>query len=220
MVKILTKTYIGKRLSVPTLKKKCFRNFRGQHKVENKVGDKNGKVWASFCSKRKKKGYPKPVLCKGWLQFLRRWRLATGDKVIFYRKQGNAGEERHRIGVIKRTNHRSQNHDADRTMSTASYSNDEEESTITSTSHVLDQASDSNIEEEPNFTFNSRTQAVNYAQTVSLYNQPVTERVGVKFELISQKPHREPKLIDFLGLGSQERRGNEQPSFPTLYQVG
>ncbi|XVE85185.1 hypothetical protein DITRI_Ditri17bG0071400 [Diplodiscus trichospermus] len=224
--KILKKTDIEKRLSVPTVKKQCFLNFRGQHKVEFKVRDKNGKVWPFVCSTRKKKGYPKPVLSKGWLQFVRHWRLAIGDQVIFYRNQGE-----YRIEVIQRENGQSSvvsprawNQDADRTMSIASYNKDEEEPIITSTSHVLDQASDSSIEEESTFSLTSHVsaQAITDYQTEWIYIQPVTERVGLKLEFVTQKPHikvREPKFIDFLELGSQERRGNEQPSFPTLYHM-
>ncbi|XWS67491.1 hypothetical protein CRYUN_Cryun04dG0011200 [Craigia yunnanensis] len=149
--KILTKTDIEKRLSVPTVKKKCFLNFRDQHKEEFKAIDMNGKVWLFLCSTRKTKGYPKPVLSKGWLLFVRCWKLAIGDKVILHRKQDKAGKGHYIIEVIKRATQRSsvlsplvQNHDADRTMAVASYSN--------VSSHVLDQASDSNIEEEPTLT--------------------------------------------------------------------
>ncbi|XWS62434.1 hypothetical protein CRYUN_Cryun06bG0010500 [Craigia yunnanensis] len=220
--KILTKTDIEKRLSVPTVNKKCFLNFRGQHKVEFKVKDKNSKVWSFGCSTRKNKGYPKPVLSKGWLQFVRCWKLAIDDGVILYRKQDEAGKWPYRIEVIKRATQRSsvlsplvQNHDADRTMAIASYSNVEEEPTITS--HILDQASCSNIEEELTTTSQSTDQAITYDLTEGIHYHPVTDRVGLKFEFISPEPRikiREPKFIDFFELGSKEQ-GKEQTSIPT-----
>ncbi|XVF00600.1 hypothetical protein REPUB_Repub04eG0014600 [Reevesia pubescens] len=227
--KILTKTDIEKRLSVPTVKKQCFLNFRDQHKAEFKVVDKNGEVWTFVCSTRKKKGdYPKPVLSKGWLQFVRCWKLAIGDEVIIYRNQDKAGKAKgyYMIEVIKRATQRSwvvspsaQKHDADRTMAVASCSNVEEEPTIIS--HNTDQASYSNVEGESTMISHSTDQALTYDEIEGLHNQLVTDRVGLKFEFVSLKHEvqviREPKFINFFELGSQDRRQKEQPSFPSLY---
>ncbi|XVE99773.1 hypothetical protein REPUB_Repub03eG0229900 [Reevesia pubescens] len=125
------------------MKNKCFLNFKaGQHQVKFKAIDKNGKVWPFFCSTRKKKGdYPKPVLSKGWLQFVHYWKPATGDKVIFYLKHDKAGKAKgqYRIEVIKKATEQSwvlsppvHDHDTDRTMAEARDNNVEEEPTLTS----------------------------------------------------------------------------------------
>ncbi|KAG8500194.1 hypothetical protein CXB51_003726 [Gossypium anomalum] len=101
--KRLTKTDAEKRLSIPSRKKKCFLNFRGEHMAEFKVKDKHGKDWTFNCSKRKK-DYPKPVLTRGWLQFVQGWNLAVGDEVKVYGKMEEAGEEHYRIEVAVATN--------------------------------------------------------------------------------------------------------------------
>ncbi|KAK8613784.1 hypothetical protein V6N13_101540 [Hibiscus sabdariffa] len=136
LFKTLTQTDIEKRLSVPTKKKMCFLDFGGQHNVGFKAMDRNGKLWQFSCSRRKTRGYPKPVLSRGWLPFVRCWKLEIGDKVIFYRQgMDRAGKGDYLIDVIRREPLPPtliQNHDADKVMEIASYTNDEGETTITS----------------------------------------------------------------------------------------
>ncbi|XVF45885.1 hypothetical protein PTKIN_Ptkin02bG0243600 [Pterospermum kingtungense] len=213
--KILTKKDVEKRFSVPSAKKQCF--------LELKVVDEKGKVWAFSCSIRKKKEYPKPVLSKGWLQFVRCWKLQTDDEVKLHRMQDKAGKGRYVIGVIKRS---TQISSVDRTMAVGGYSNVEEETTITS--HITDQASHSNIEDEPTLTSQSTDNSVTYDRSEGLHDHLVAERVGF-LALGSQERrekeqpsfltlhHREPKFINFLELGSQEPREKEHPSFLTLH---
>ncbi|XVF45878.1 hypothetical protein PTKIN_Ptkin02bG0242800 [Pterospermum kingtungense] len=252
--KTLTKTDVEKRLSVPSAKKQCFLEFRGQHKKEFKVVDTRGKVWAFGCSIRKKKQYPKPVLSKGWLQFVRWWGLQIDDEVKLHRMQDKAGKGQYVIEAIKRASQRSS---VDKTMAEGGYSNVEEETTITS--HITEQASHSNIEDEPTLTSQSTDNSVTYDRSEGLHDHLVAERVGLKFEFAGLTPWvkarepefikfaclkpqvkarepclkpqvkarepclkpqvkaREPEFIDFLALGSQERREKEQPSFLTLH---
>ncbi|XVF45886.1 hypothetical protein PTKIN_Ptkin02bG0243700 [Pterospermum kingtungense] len=213
--KILTKTDVEKRLSVPSAKEQCFLEFRGQHKKEFKVVDKKGKVWAFGCSIRKKKEYPKPVLSKGWLQFVRSWELQIDDEVKLHRMQDKAGKGQYVIEVIKTATQRSS---VDKTMAVGGYSKFEEETTITS--HITDQASHSNIEDEPTLTSQSTDNSITYDQSEGLHDHLVAERAGLKFEFARLKPQgkaREPEFINFLALGSQERREKEQTSFLTLH---
>ncbi|KAL4348016.1 hypothetical protein GQ457_17G001610 [Hibiscus cannabinus] len=200
-VKTLTQTDITKRLSVPTKKKICFLDFGGQHNVGFKAMDSKGKVWPFSCSKRKAKGYPKPVLSKGWLPFVRCWELEIGDKVILYRQtMDRAGMGDYLIDVIRKEPlplTLIQNHDTDKVMAIASYMDDEGETTITS--DFTDVAM-TNIEE---VTSGSTDQVITYDQTEGLQNQH-----GFMFEFISLKPDiavRERKSIDFFELGSQEQ---------------
>ncbi|KAH1040551.1 hypothetical protein J1N35_042294 [Gossypium stocksii] len=163
LMKRLSRTDIKVRLSIPTKKNRCFLNFRNGHKVEFKVKDDNGKDWVFCCSIRKKKGYRKPVLSKGWLPFVRCWKLEIGDEVRVYRKMGRYRKGYYRIEVIKRRDSPLvQNHDA------------EEPS-------ALAVASNGDVEEEATVASNSST--LNHEQTEGLQNQP-----GLMFEFISLKP--------------------------------
>ncbi|KAF2293858.1 hypothetical protein GH714_005132 [Hevea brasiliensis] len=71
------------RLALPThfFKRLLLPRFVGtSHFVDLKVKYKNQKL--DFrCTKRKKGEYDKPVLTKGWLDFVRRERLKVGDKI-------------------------------------------------------------------------------------------------------------------------------------------
>ncbi|XVE67445.1 hypothetical protein DITRI_Ditri08aG0161500 [Diplodiscus trichospermus] len=176
--KILKKTDIEKRLHVPTKKTKCFLNFGGKQKVDFKAIDEDGKVWTFGCSTRER-GYPKPVLSKGWLQFVGWWKVEVDDKVILHSELSKVGKEKvqYRIEVIKRATQGSwarlpplSNHYPDRTMGVASY-----------------------VEEDPPLSSHTTDQAVNCDQAEGLH----------EFEGTSLMPHslvREPKLIEFLKL--------------------
>ncbi|MBA0873062.1 hypothetical protein Goshw_026166 [Gossypium schwendimanii] len=80
----------------------------------------HGKVWLFCCSIRRKKDYPKPVLSKGWLPFLQRWKPAIGDIVMVCRKMDKDV----------------QNYDAEEpsALAVASYTDIEEEATVASNS--------------------------------------------------------------------------------------
>ncbi|XWS40383.1 hypothetical protein CRYUN_Cryun18bG0136500 [Craigia yunnanensis] len=205
--KNLKKTDIEKRLTIPSKSLNYFPPLSDKHMMDFPVRDESGHVWKFRIYTRKKNNKE----------------LRIGDRVAFYMDKDQAGTVRYRIEVIERATQRSsilspQNHNADRTMVVASCSNVEEEPTIIS--HILDQTSYSNIEEDSTITSHSTDRARTYDQTEGLHNQPVTDKVGLKFEFI--KPHikvRETEFIDFFELGSQERREKEQPSFPTLHRM-
>ncbi|XVF00585.1 hypothetical protein REPUB_Repub04eG0013100 [Reevesia pubescens] len=88
--KILTKTDIEKRLSIPSKHLKSFPCFNFQAR------DESGKVWPLQCTIRKEK-YLKPVISRGWLEFVRSNKVQISDKITFY------GESRgqYRIKVKK-----------------------------------------------------------------------------------------------------------------------
>ncbi|OMO75180.1 hypothetical protein CCACVL1_16277 [Corchorus capsularis] len=198
--KILTKTDIRKRLSVRTKKKECFLNFGDKYKVEFKVIDQKGIVWPFECSKREKGKYPKPVLSKGWLAFVREWQLAVGDEVIFHEELDKAGQCFYRIQVIKTTTNQSPvpNHDAFEPTGVAS---------------------SGDLEEDPSATMNSGVTTDDDPaiddQSEGVRGQPVTgNMVGFMFGFGSEEPGvevREPQFIDFF------EREKERPS-PTFIQ--
>ncbi|KAJ6881468.1 hypothetical protein NC651_028144 [Populus alba x Populus x berolinensis] len=88
--KLLTKTDIQKRLSLPT---KCFKplpSLKGSHVGDFPAIDESGFVWTFQCSTRKK-GHPKPVLSEGWLAFVRHKELKVGDRVKFFKEKDQSG---------------------------------------------------------------------------------------------------------------------------------
>ncbi|KAJ6672843.1 hypothetical protein OIU85_014116 [Salix viminalis] len=84
--KLLTKTDIQKRLSLPTKFFKPPPSFKGSHVQDLQAIDESGFVWSFQCSTRKK-GHPKPVLSKGWLAFARHKELKNGDRVKFLKEK-------------------------------------------------------------------------------------------------------------------------------------
>ncbi|OMO69483.1 hypothetical protein COLO4_29046 [Corchorus olitorius] len=84
--KSLTHTDIAKRLSIPTKSLALLPGLFGGNAMELKVKDKNGRSWNFVCSLRKA-GYAKPVLQKGWRDFVVAKGLAVGDKVTIYQQE-------------------------------------------------------------------------------------------------------------------------------------
>ncbi|XVF60265.1 hypothetical protein PTKIN_Ptkin08bG0031000 [Pterospermum kingtungense] len=82
--KSLTHTDICKRLSIPTKSLAFLPHFCGGNALELLVRDENGCGWTFVCNLRKT-GYAKPVLQKGWRDFVLTKGLAVGDKVTFYK---------------------------------------------------------------------------------------------------------------------------------------
>ncbi|EOY17791.1 Uncharacterized protein TCM_042510 [Theobroma cacao] len=81
--KTLTATDVQKRLSIPFTCLKDF-EFHGSNSAHLRVEDQNGSIWP-FALSTRKKGYPKPIFSKGWLQFVRCSHLCEGDRVEFYK---------------------------------------------------------------------------------------------------------------------------------------
>ncbi|XVF01171.1 hypothetical protein REPUB_Repub04eG0065400 [Reevesia pubescens] len=82
--KILKPTDVRVRLSFPTATmREHFRLEGGTQSVDFEVRDKNRKVWTFRLYTRKNDGHPKPVLTKGWIEFVKQKKLRVGDKVIF-----------------------------------------------------------------------------------------------------------------------------------------
>ncbi|KAK8513009.1 hypothetical protein V6N13_090255 [Hibiscus sabdariffa] len=96
---MLNKTDIQKRLTIPSRSLKCFPPLSGdKHMVDFQVRDEDGRVWKFriYTGKSNKK-YPKPVLTKGWREFVCYKHLGTGDKVAFYMDKEDAGSVNYRV---------------------------------------------------------------------------------------------------------------------------
>ncbi|GLT25314.1 hypothetical protein SLA2020_004490 [Shorea laevis] len=98
--KCLSKTDVRKRLSVPSKSLKYFPLSGEHHPVDFKVKDENGRVWTFRCYTRKKK-HLKPVLTKGWREFVCTQKLEIGDKVEFCRDGEEGTGAGYRIKVQK-----------------------------------------------------------------------------------------------------------------------
>jgi hypothetical protein len=93
--KVLRRTDIKKRLSVPTGFLSSLPPFNGGgHAVDFQAVDGSGRVWNFRCSIRRK-GHPKPVISKGWLAFVASKSLKAGDKVRFSKEKNEAGAKTH-----------------------------------------------------------------------------------------------------------------------------
>ncbi|EOX97144.1 Uncharacterized protein TCM_006243 [Theobroma cacao] len=120
-----------------------------------------------------KQGHPKQVLSQGWLPFVRRWKLAIGDRVLLHKIQDKAGKGLYRIEVIERAKQSPGvlspsilNHDGDSTM--RNFGKEPAGSTVTS---------------------HSNDQAMTYNLTERLNDLPITDGVGSKMvEFICLKP--------------------------------
>ncbi|GLT97024.1 hypothetical protein SLE2022_146110 [Rubroshorea leprosula] len=88
--KCLSKTDIGKRLSVPSKSLKYFPLSGKHHTVDLEVKDESGRVWTFRCYTRKN-GHQKPVLTKGWRQFVCTKKLEIGDRVKFCKDEKGPG---------------------------------------------------------------------------------------------------------------------------------
>ncbi|KAK8522360.1 hypothetical protein V6N13_115332 [Hibiscus sabdariffa] len=105
VLKRLGKTDIEKRMTLPSKSLKCFPPLSGdKHTVDFQVRDDEcGRVWKFQIYTRKKNNkYPKPVLTKGWREFVRSKRLRVEDRVVFYMdKEDEADSVKYRVKVVK-----------------------------------------------------------------------------------------------------------------------
>ncbi|GMJ12786.1 hypothetical protein HRI_004947800 [Hibiscus trionum] len=82
--KILKPTDVRVRLSFPTATmREHFKLEGGTRSVDFQARDRYSKVWTFRLYTRKNDGHPKPVLTRGWLDFVKEMGLQVGDKVIF-----------------------------------------------------------------------------------------------------------------------------------------
>jgi hypothetical protein len=88
--KILKETDTKKRLSVPIRFLRSLPPFKGSHAVTFEATDEKGKAWTFQCSIRKTGQYPKPVLTRGWVAFVKSKKLQVGDKVRFIKHMNRA----------------------------------------------------------------------------------------------------------------------------------
>ena len=89
--KILRETDTKKRLSVPIRFLRSLPPFKpGSHAVTFEATDEKGKAWIFQCSIRKTGQYPKPVLTRGWVAFVKSKNLQVGGKVRFIKHRNRA----------------------------------------------------------------------------------------------------------------------------------
>ncbi|KAK6240472.1 B3 DNA binding domain - like 10 [Theobroma cacao] len=99
VLKNLKKTDIEKRLTIPSKALRCFPPLSDKHMVDFAVRDEeSGRVWKFRIYTRKKNNnkYLKPVLTKGWREFVCSKQLRIGDRVAFYKQ---AGAVKYRVKV-------------------------------------------------------------------------------------------------------------------------
>lgn len=104
MSKRLTKTDIEKRMTIQSKWLKSFPALSGnEHMVDFEVRDECGHVWKFRIYTRKRNNkYRKPVLTKGWREFVCSKELRVDDKVAFYmEKQQADGRVDYRVTVQK-----------------------------------------------------------------------------------------------------------------------
>ncbi|KAL4303973.1 hypothetical protein GQ457_10G022840 [Hibiscus cannabinus] len=104
VLKNLKKTDIEKRMTLPSKSLKCFPSLRDdKHTVDFQVRDECGRVWKfQIYTRKKNKKYLKPVLTKGWREFVCSKRLRVGDRVAFYmEKEDQADSVKYRVKVEK-----------------------------------------------------------------------------------------------------------------------
>ena len=82
--KVLTDTDVRFRFSFPA---HCLQHldFAGNNSVDLHVKDSCGELRVIRCLKRDG-DYDKPVLSKGWRQFVKYYELRVGDKVVLHRE--------------------------------------------------------------------------------------------------------------------------------------
>ncbi|XVE48596.1 hypothetical protein DITRI_Ditri01bG0014300 [Diplodiscus trichospermus] len=101
LVSTLKKTDVEKRLTIPSKSLKYFPPLRDKHTVDFPVEDESGRLWKFQLYTRKNNKYLKPVLTKGWREFVCSKELRVGDKVAFYMGEKNDGATMYRVKVKK-----------------------------------------------------------------------------------------------------------------------
>ncbi|KAH1099240.1 hypothetical protein J1N35_016161 [Gossypium stocksii] len=100
--KQLKKTDIEKRLTLPREFLRCFPSLAGNHVGTLKARDESGHHWAFQIYTCKRMRYSRPVLTRGWRQFVCTKKLTIGDKVEFYKEEEEEGEAvMYRVRVVR-----------------------------------------------------------------------------------------------------------------------
>ncbi|XWS40392.1 hypothetical protein CRYUN_Cryun18bG0137300 [Craigia yunnanensis] len=97
--KNLRKTDIEKRLTIPSASLNYFPPLNGKHMVDFHVRDESDRVWKFRICTRKKNKYLKPVLTKGWREFVCSKGLRYGDGVAFYMDKEQAGAVNKKLSI-------------------------------------------------------------------------------------------------------------------------
>ncbi|XVF45880.1 hypothetical protein PTKIN_Ptkin02bG0243000 [Pterospermum kingtungense] len=100
--KSLKKTDIEKRLTVPSKSLDCLPPLGGKHVADFHVKDESGRVWKFQIYTRKKNKYLKPVLTKGWREFVCSKELRVGDRIVFYMEKEEEEEEAGAVSYLVR----------------------------------------------------------------------------------------------------------------------
>ncbi|KAF9690232.1 hypothetical protein SADUNF_Sadunf01G0174100 [Salix dunnii] len=98
--KQLKPTDIKHRFSVPSRSLQHI-DFAGEFSVDLRVKDSSGELRAIRCKKRAR-GYDKPVLSKGWRQYVADYELSVGDRVVLLAEEDRRLGSHYRIEA-KRT---------------------------------------------------------------------------------------------------------------------
>ncbi|KAK6253621.1 hypothetical protein QUC31_015341 [Theobroma cacao] len=100
--KVLTSTDVERRLSFPEHSLADLPPFEGSPAIDFPVmDDEDGSVW-TFCCTFRAGVFPRPVIVKGWSQFVRSKELKSGDMVVLYKEEDSGA--RYKIKVKKSSN--------------------------------------------------------------------------------------------------------------------
>lgn len=101
--KELKKTDIEKRLTIPSKALKRFPSLGRNHVVTFKARDESGHPWEFQIYTRKGQKYSKPVLTRGWREFVCTKELTVGDRVEFDKeeKEQGGGAVMYRVRVVR-----------------------------------------------------------------------------------------------------------------------
>ncbi|OMO76008.1 hypothetical protein COLO4_25716 [Corchorus olitorius] len=101
--KQLSKTDVEKRLAIPTSSLRAFNLNVDACSVGFEAEDmKSGRIWQFQCTTRTKGFYSKPVISKGWVQFVKFKQLRVGDRVAVYKLNQNEAQVPYKIEVERK----------------------------------------------------------------------------------------------------------------------
>ncbi|KAJ6752125.1 hypothetical protein OIU85_002542 [Salix viminalis] len=96
--KVLSRTDISHRLTIPMANRGDFEIPTGQHAINIEVTDTLEQPWTFRLSiRRNNNPNPRPVFTGEWIRFVREKGLRAGDRVVFSRQQVEGNGVQYRV---------------------------------------------------------------------------------------------------------------------------